>query len=115
MQQTPRLGRGSYGRESLRLLVADERLGPSEGVDQLINWLHVFMILLFVGWGVFFIYCLIQFRRGANPLASYELVKGKTAKYVEIAVVIIEAILLVGISMPVWSEFKTEAGPDAGA
>ncbi len=75
-------------------------------VDLLINWLHVFMLALFVGWGIFFIYCLIRFRQGANPTASYEGVEGKGAKYVEAAVVIIEAILLVAISIPAWSSFK---------
>ena len=30
-----------------------------EVIDQLINVLHVFMLALFVGWGVFFIHCLI--------------------------------------------------------
>ena len=56
-------------------------------IDELINVLHVFMLLLFVGWGVFFIYCLIRFRQGANPKATYHTMKGKSAKYVEVAVV----------------------------
>ena len=77
-------------------------------IDALINWLHVFMVLLFVGWGVFFIYCLIRYRKGASPTASYQLIKAKKSKYVEIGVVIIEAILLVGISIPLWAEWKHE-------
>ncbi|MCZ6634114.1 MAG: cytochrome c oxidase subunit II [bacterium] len=80
----------------------------AEEIDQLINWLHVFMVLLFVGWGVFFIYCLFKYRAGANPNATHADVKAKSAKYVEIAVCVVEAILLIGVSMPVWSEFKSD-------
>ena len=67
-----------------------------EAIDQLINVLHVFMLMLFVGWGIFFFYCLIRFRQGANPTAQYEPMKGKATKYVEIFVVVFEAFLLVG-------------------
>ena len=78
-----------------------------DAVDQLINVLHVFMLLLFVGWGIFFVYCLIRFRQGANPTARYEPIKGKASKYLEVFVVVFEAFLLVGLSMPVWSDFKS--------
>ena len=77
-------------------------------VDWIINWLHVFMVLLFVGWGIFFVYCLLKFRQGANPKATYDPVKGKVSKYVEIGVVIVEAILLVGLSVPLWAQFKND-------
>jgi cytochrome c oxidase subunit 2 len=77
-----------------------------EAVDQLINVLHVFMALLFVGWGIFFVYCLIRFRQSANPTAQYEPIHAKPAKYIEIGVIVFEAVLLVGLSMPVWSDFK---------
>ena len=77
-----------------------------EAVDQLINVVHVFMLLLFVGWGIFFVYCLIRFRASVHPTATYDPIKGKSSKYIEIAVVVFEAFLLVGLSMPVWSDFK---------
>ena len=75
-------------------------------VDFLINWTHWFMIALFVGWGIYFFYCLIRFRERAHLGATYNPVKGKTSKYVEIGVVVVEAILLIGISIPAWSAFK---------
>ena len=80
-------------------------------VDWLINWLHVFMVALFLGWGVFFVYCLVRYRRRANPDATYDPVKGKIAKYVEYGVIVVEAVLLVGLSMPLWADFK-HAFPD---
>ncbi len=86
-----------------------------EAVDQLINVLHVFMLLLFVGWGIFFVYCLIRFRQGASPTARYEPIKGKASKYLEVFVVVFEAFLLVGLSMPVWSDFRTELPSESKA
>ena len=75
-------------------------------VDLLINGLHWFMAVLLVGWGIFFIYCLIRYRQKANPSATYGAIKGKVSKWVEIGVVVIEAVLLVGISIPLWAHFK---------
>ena len=40
-------------------------------IDNLIGWIHIFMLVLFVGWGGFFTYCLIRFRRSRNPVANY--------------------------------------------
>ena len=62
-------------------------------IDGLIGWTHVFMLILFVGWGGFFIYALFRFRRSRNPVASYTGVKSNTSKYSEIAVAVVEAVL----------------------
>ena len=40
-------------------------------IDQLIGWIHIFMFVLFVGWGSFIAYCLVRFRRSRNPVADY--------------------------------------------
>lgn len=82
------------------------------GVDRLIDILHWFMAVLFVGWGVFFAYCLWRFRERKGHTPSYELPKGKPAKYLEVAVVAIEAVLLLGFSIPVWAEIKYELPAD---
>jgi cytochrome c oxidase subunit 2 len=67
-------------------------------IDSLIVWTHVFMVLLFVGWGIYFVHCLRRFRAREGHDASAELPKAKPTKYVEIAVIAIEAILLIGLS-----------------
>ena len=72
-------------------------------IDSLIGWIHVFMFVLFVGWGGFFVYCLIRFRRSRNPVANYTGVTSNASKYSEIAVAIVEAVLLVGFSIPLWA------------
>ena len=40
-------------------------------IDSLIGWIHVFMFILFIGWGGFFVYCLFRFRKSRNPVADY--------------------------------------------
>jgi len=64
---------------------------------------HWLMLVLFVGWGAFFIFVLFRFRKGANPRASYAGAKGKVAKSTEVLVAIIEIVLLVGYAIPAWA------------
>jgi cytochrome c oxidase subunit II len=78
--------------------------GPQ--IDQLIYIVHYLMAILFVGWGIFFVYCLIRFRKKKGQSATYQPIKGRVAKFAEIAVIVAEAILLVGLSMPVWAKYK---------
>ena len=72
-------------------------------IDSLIFWIHVFMAVLFVGWGGFFVYTLIRFRRSRNPVASYTGVKSHASNYSEIGVAVVEAILLIGFAIPLWA------------
>ncbi|RMG16550.1 MAG: hypothetical protein D6729_10540 [Deltaproteobacteria bacterium] len=77
-------------------------------VDALINFIHVFMAALFVGWGIYYVYTLFRFRAREGHSASPVPAKGKVNKYLEVGVVIIEAILLVGFSIPAWNEAKED-------
>jgi cytochrome c oxidase subunit 2 len=72
-------------------------------IDSLIGWTHVFMFILFVGWGTFFGYALLRFRRSRHPVANYAGVKSHTSSYLEIGVAVVEGILLVGFSIPIWA------------
>ena len=72
-------------------------------IDQMIVLIHWLMLVLFVGWGLFFVFVLYRFRRGANPKASYTGAKGKFAKATEIAVGIVEIALLLGYAIPAWT------------
>ena len=72
-------------------------------IDSLISWIHIFMLVLFVGWTGFFIYTLIRFRRSRNPVANYTGVTSPASKYSEIGVAAIEAVLLVGFAIPIWA------------
>ncbi len=72
-------------------------------IDGLIGWTHVFMLMLFVGWGAFFLYCLVRFRRSRNPVANYSAVKSHASSYLEVAVAVVEMVLLFGFSIPLWA------------
>ena len=72
-------------------------------VDNLINWVHVFMAILFVGWGAFFTYVLFRFRRSRNPVASYPGVRSHASSYLEGAVLVVEMVLLFAFSIPLWA------------
>jgi cytochrome c oxidase subunit 2 len=72
-------------------------------IDHMIVLIHWLMTVLFIGWGIYFVYVLFRFRKGANPVASYSGAHGKVAKYSEIAVVLAEAILLVAYAIPAWA------------
>ncbi len=83
------------------------------GVDRLIDTLHWFMAIIFVGWGIFFLYCLIKFRARPGRAANYHLPKAKVSKLVEVGVAGFEAFLLIGLSMPVWAAVKTDFPPES--
>jgi cytochrome c oxidase subunit II len=72
-------------------------------IDQMTILVHWLMLLLFVGWGAFFIFTLIRFRAGANPKASYEGVKSHMASYIEWTVAAIELVLIVAFAIPAWA------------
>ena len=72
-------------------------------IDQMIVLVHWLMLIMFVGWGAFFVFVLFRFRKGANPTASYTGAHGRFAKSTEVAVAIIEIALLVFYAIPAWA------------
>lgn len=73
-------------------------------IDSIILYVHILMLVLFIGWGGFFLTTLFKFNRRANPKASYTGVTSHLSTKIEIAVVVIEAVLLVGFSIPFWAK-----------
>jgi cytochrome c oxidase subunit 2 len=73
-------------------------------LDQMTVLVHWLMFVLFVGWGLFFLYVLFRFRASANPKADYVGAKGKISKGLEIGIVVIEALLLVFYAIPAWAK-----------
>jgi cytochrome c oxidase subunit 2 len=72
-------------------------------VDHMTILVHWLMLVLFIGWGFFFLFVLFRFRKGANPKASYTGAHGKFAKSTEVAVALIEIALLVFYAIPAWA------------
>lgn len=73
-------------------------------VDHMIDVVHWLMILLFVGWTLFFLFCLMRFRKGISPKGSYHGVRNHISSHLEIGIVILEAVLLLGFAFPLWKE-----------
>ena len=84
-------------------------------IDSLIGWIHVFMLLLFVGWAAFLVYCLVRFRASRNPVADYTGVTSHTSTYTEIGVAVVEAVLLIGFAIPLWAARIDDRPPDSEA
>jgi cytochrome c oxidase subunit 2 len=73
-------------------------------LDHMTVLVHWLMLVLFVGWGLFFLFVLFRFRAGANPKADYVGAKGKLSKGLEVGIVVIEALLLVFYAIPAWAK-----------
>lgn len=82
-------------------------------IDQMIILIHYLMFILFIGWGIYFIWVLIRFRAKANPKADYAGVTSHTSSYLEIAVAVIEAVLLIGFAIPAWADRVNEFPPES--
>lgn len=84
-------------------------------IDTVMSLVHLLMLMLFVGWGTYFAFALIRFRRGRQPRADAHGARGRFALATEIGVVIAEAVLLVIFALPLWFERTSARPPDAGA
>lgn len=82
-------------------------------IDHMIILIHYLMFILFIGWGIYFIWVLIRFRAKANPKADYAGVTSHTSSYLEIAVAVIEAVLLIGFAIPAWADRVNEFPPES--
>jgi len=81
-------------------------------IDDLIVWVHYLMIILFIGWVAYFCYALWRFNARRNASANYEGSTSKLPKYTEVAIVVAEAVLLLGIAVPLWGK-NVQQFPDA--
>ena len=79
-------------------------------IDNLIGWIHIFMLILFVGWGGFILYAIVRFRKSRNPVADYRGVTSHRSTYLEVGVAVVEAVLLIGFAIPLWAT-RVEALP----
>jgi len=84
-------------------------------IDHIIEFSHWFMGTLFLGWSIFFIYVLLRFRRSKHPVADHEGVKSGISTHLEFAVVLIEAVLLIGFAVPLWAKRVNQFPEDKDA
>ncbi len=81
--------------------VASQHGGALDHTLGLVHWL---MLVLFVGWGAFFAYVLFRFRARRHPAADAQGVTSHTSTWLEGGVAVVEAILLIGFSIPLWAD-----------
>lgn len=84
-------------------------------LDFLTALVHWLMLILFVGWAIYFVVALVRFRSGANRPASYAGAKGHFSTYGEVGVAIIEVALLVGFAVPLWARRAEPLPPEERA
>ncbi len=73
-------------------------------VDNLIIYVHLLMGVLFVGWMAYFVLVLIKFRKSNHPKADYTGVTSHASTWIEVLVAAIEAVLLIGVAIPLWAK-----------
>ena len=91
-------------------VLASEMGHLGDNLNGLVHWL---MIILFVGWGSFFIYTLFRFRSSKNPKANYHGITNHYSSYTEAGIVLFETLLLVGFAIPGYYAVKYDKIIDA--
>lgn len=77
-------------------------------IDSMLNFCHWFMLILFVGWTTYFLYCMWRFNASRNPKADHHGVRSHLSTHIEASVVIIEAVILLGFGIPLWGKRVNE-------
>jgi cytochrome c oxidase subunit 2 len=73
-------------------------------IDSMLEMLHWFMLILFVGWGSFYFYTLWRFHHKKNPKASYVGTTSHLPTKLEGGVLVLEIVLLMAFAAPIWAE-----------
>jgi cytochrome c oxidase subunit 2 len=84
--------------------------GPA--LDRLSANVHLLMLILFVGWGLVFMFMITRFRASKHPKAIYHGTKSHLSTYAEFGVLIVEIVLLVVFSIPLWARWTSPPGPN---
>ncbi|HEV3270581.1 MAG TPA: cytochrome c oxidase subunit II [Candidatus Methylacidiphilales bacterium] len=83
-------------------------------IDSMLEMLHWFMLILFVGWSSFYFYTLWRFQRKKSPRANYVGTTSHLPTKLEGGVLVLEIVLLMAFAAPIWAsrvdQFPT--GPD---
>lgn len=85
----------------------------ADQLDRLNAMVHWLMLILFIGWGLYFVYALMRFRKSRNPRASYDGAQTHISTYSEAAVAVIEVVLLALFSIPAWYNYSKRPAPES--
>lgn len=84
-------------------------------IDNMLAILHLFMLVLGIGWSIFFITALIRFRKSKHPKADADKAHNRVSNMIELGVVVIEGILLIGFAFPLWAQRVAAFPPEKDA
>jgi cytochrome c oxidase subunit 2 len=79
--------------------------GPE--IDHSIGVIHWLMLILFIGWVVYYFITLVRFRKSKNPTANYHGAKSKFAIYLAGVVAVFELGMLFAVDAPIWARRVT--------
>lgn len=77
-------------------------------IDHILSVLHWSMIIFFVGWGIFLLYCLFRFRARPGHQATSSPKHFTFPKYLVILFFSHEAAVLFFFSYPIWAKVKNQ-------
>ncbi len=72
-------------------------------IDNLLTYIHWLMFALFIGWFAYFAYVLYRFSDTRQKRANRAGAQTHVTSWLEGGVVLLEAILLIGFSIPLWA------------
>ncbi len=81
-------------------------------IDDVILYVHILMILAFLGWGAWMAAALLRFRRSRHARADYHGLRTRLPYLLIALMAIAEGLLLAGFSLPFWHN-EIVAAPDA--
>lgn len=82
-------------------------------IDRAITLVHVLMIIMFILWGIFFIYFLVRFRRKAGrPVDRKGFPKASVPVSMVAFVALFDAYMLIGHDIPFWHHLRTDFPPE---
>ncbi len=86
------------------LFLPESASAHGAGLDDLLVYVHLLMLVLFIGWFAFFVIAVYKHARSNNPKADYHGTRSHFSTYAEIGVAAIEGLLLLGFAVPLWAK-----------
>jgi len=78
-------------------------------VDRMVVFVHLLMGVLFVGWSLYFLFCIFKFRESTHPKADYHGARSKLwTTLAEYGVIAAEVVLIVCFAIPLWAEVMND-------
>jgi cytochrome c oxidase subunit 2 len=98
-------------REFLAKYMPIDASAHGADLDRLNAVVHWLMLVLLLFWGAYFVYALWRFSAKRNPRASYAGMQSHWSTWSEAGVAVVEVVLLVGFSIPLWYKWTTKPTP----